>query len=95
MLYLKSVLFYMIILYAINFVLKDTIVKNGWIDGTYAKMSTHKRGFMVVLCTSAIPVFRFFVVLMYFLMAGMPKEDYEEKMRQIKEVEDDDTWTDA
>ena len=90
MLYLKSVLFYMIILYAINFVLKDTIVKNGWVDGTYAKMSTHKRGFMVVLCTSAIPVFRFFVVLMYFLMAGMTKEDYEEKIRQIKEIGDEE-----
>ena len=90
MLYLKSVLFYIIILLAVEFVCKENIIKNGWVTRDELKQTTRARGWMAILSVAVIPVFRLIIVLVMFMMAGMTKEDYQEKMRVIKEAEDDD-----
>ena len=90
MLYLKSVIFYIFILLATEFVCKENIIKNGWVTRDELKSTTRARGWMAIISVAAIPIFRFLMVVVMFMMAGMTKEDYAEKMRQIKEAEDDD-----
>lgn len=90
MLYLKSVLFYVVILLATEFICKTNIVKNGWVTKEEQQTASRARGWMAIISVAAIPVFRFIMVLVMFMMAGMTKEDYQEKMRVIKEFEDDD-----
>ena len=90
MLYLKSVLFYIIILLATEFICKTNIVKNGWVTEEQKKTVSKTRGWMAIISIAAIPVFRFIMVLVMFMMAGITKEDFEAKKKQIEELEDDD-----
>ena len=79
MLYIKSVLFYMFILLATEFICKERIIKNGWVTRDELKTTTRARGWMAIISVAAIPIFRLLIVLVLFMMAGMTKEDYEEK----------------
>ena len=88
MLYLKSVLFYMIILLATEFICKSNIVKNGWVTQEEQQTASRIRGWMAIISIAAIPVFRFIMVLVMFMMAGITKEDFEAKMKAIEELED-------
>lgn len=89
MLYLKSVLFYMIILLATEFICKSNIVKNGWVTKEEQQTASRIRGWMAIISVAAIPVFRLFMVLVMFMMAGVTKEDFEVKMKAIEEAEGD------
>ena len=74
---------------------KERIIKNGWVTRDELKTTTRARGWMAIISVAAIPIFRLLIVLVLFMMAGMTKEDYEAKMRMVKEVEDDDQWMDV
>lgn len=90
MLYLKSVIFYIVLLLATEFVCKERIIQNGWTTREALKTTTRTKGWMAIISVAVIPIFRFLVVSVLFMMAGMTKDAYEQKMRVIKEVDDED-----
>lgn len=90
MLYLKSVLIYMLIILATEFICKNNIVKNGWVTEEQKKTAGKIRGWMAIISVAAIPVFRFLMVLVMFMMAVTTKEDFEAYKKQIEELEDKD-----
>ena len=90
MLYLKSVLFYIVLILATEFVCKERIIKNGWVTRDALKTTARSKGWMAIISVAAIPIFRLLVVSVLFMMAGMTKDEYEQKMRVIKEVDDEE-----
>lgn len=78
--YLTSVLIYMIIIYAVIYMGQYKIKENGWLDGEKKKGS----GVISLLCLSAVPIFRLFVVITVFVMAAMPKEEFEKLKDDMK-----------
>lgn len=70
--YLTSVLIYMIIIFCETHIFKYNIYKNGWVD------SLNKTKFMSVFCISAIPILRFFVIIMLIIMFIYPKDKFME-----------------
>ena len=88
MLYVKSVLFYMVILLATEFICKSNIVKNGWVTKDEQQTVSKIRGWMAIISVAAIPIFRLFMVLVMFMMAVITKEDFEAKKKAIEEIEE-------
>lgn len=73
--YLTTVLIWMIILNSIIVITKDLIIKNGWTDETQPKKKKRIKGIMYSFFICAIPIFRFFVVIMFVIMSAKTKEE--------------------
>lgn len=76
--YITTVIVYMIVLYCECKVFKDSIIKNGW--GTEGK--SNMSAFCALFCYSAIPLFRFILAVMIFIMAVYPKEKVNEWIKE-------------
>ena len=82
MLYIKSVLFYMVIIFAITYIAYEKIKENGWVDG--AKKSG-RNWFVLLICMSVIPLFRLLIVAMLFVMACITKEEFDKWKEEYKD----------
>ena len=80
--YLKSIVIYMVILRAEKFIFKDNILKNGWGN---EQPSNNKGSLAYLFCVSAVPIFRFLLVIAFFVLATTKKTDIE---AHIKKFED-------
>ena len=80
--YFVTIIFYMIVIFSVTCLAAEKIKENGWLNGA-KKSNMHWTAMLVVI--SSIPVIRFFVVIMMFIMYSTTKEKYEEKLRKYKE----------
>lgn len=80
--YLKSIVIYMIILRAEKFIFKDSILKNGWGNES---SSNNKGSLAYLFCVSAVPVFRFLLVLGFFVLATTKKTDIESRIKKFED----------
>lgn len=86
--YLTTVAIWLIILYALAFLSKDAIRKNGWLDDT--KKPKYKfQGFLTAVALSAIPIFRLIAVLTIFIMAYKTKEEVDELIKEQNGAKND------
>lgn len=78
--YLTSVIIYMIIIYCTCQIFKDAIRSKGWIN---EKRNGSKLGILFTL--SAVPVLRFFIILLVIYMSTHTKEEYEKWYKEFQE----------
>ena len=84
--YLKSVLIYMIMIFAATYMGQYKIKENGWVN----EAKKLERNFLISLfCLAAIPVLRFAVVLALLRMTSMTKEDFEKKKKELENEQSD------
>ena len=79
--YLSIVVIWMIVIYALINIFKDTIKANGWIPENNKKKNTIVALFML----SAVPLFRLGVAIIIIMMAGITKEQFEEWRKSLNE----------
>ena len=82
--YLTSVIIYMIIIYCMCAIFMDSIKSKGWI-------SEIKKGSKlgVLFTLSAVPILRFFVVVLIFYMATHTKEQFDEWYKEVQEKKEE------
>lgn len=72
--YLTTVAIWLIILYALIFVCRNTIKENGWLENN-KKQKSVLQGFLTIVALSAIPVFRVIMAITILVMACKTKEE--------------------
>ena len=71
--YFSSILIWMIIIYCITFMFKQSIKDKGWID----ESKKSKNWIVVLFCIAALPVFRALVAAGILFMASTTKDEYQ------------------
>ena len=71
--YFCSILIWMIIIFSIGYVCKESIQSKGWIDET----KKNKHWLVALFCISSIPIFRLLVASGMLFMASTTKEEYQ------------------
>lgn len=71
--YFGSILIWMIIIFSIVYVYKETIKEKGWVDAS----KKNKHWLVVLFCISSIPIFRALVASGLLFMASTTKEEYQ------------------
>jgi hypothetical protein len=71
--YFGSILIWMIIIFSMIYVCKDSIKAKGWIDET----KKNKHWLVVLFCISSIPIFRLLVASGLLFMTTTTKEEYQ------------------
>lgn len=79
--YFGTIIFYMIVIFSVACLFEEKIKENGWLNGA-KKYKMHWLACLVIM--SSIPVIRFFIVVMMFVMVAVTKEKYEEELRKYK-----------
>ena len=85
--YLSSVLIWSIILICEMLVFKDAIYKNGWLDNMKTKEFSVLRFITTILsyiAAAAIPIFRFILAIIIFILAVVSQERFNELLEEIK-----------
>ena len=86
--YLTTVVIWLIILYALAFLSKDAIRKNGWLDD--AKKPKYKfQGFLTAVALSAVPILRLIAAFTILVMAYNTKETVYALVKEKREQEND------
>lgn len=73
--YFSSVLIWMVIIFGITFMFKQSIKDKGWID----ESKKSKNWIVVLFCIASIPIFRALVAAGLLFMAATTKEDYQKE----------------
>ena len=76
--YFSSILIWMIIIFGITYVFKQSIKDKGWID----ESKKNKNWLVVLFCIAAIPVFRALVAAGLLFMAATTKDEYQESHKK-------------
>lgn len=82
--YLTSVIIYMIIIYCTCSIFADGIRAKGWIS---EQKSKSKLGALFTL--SAVPILRFFVVVLILYMATHTKEQFNKWYKEVQEKKEE------
>jgi hypothetical protein len=81
--YLSSVIIWMVVIYCMTSISKESIVKNGWIN---TENKQKRNWFAQLFILSAVPIFRLFIVIAILCMAICTKEQFEQwKKEQNKD----------
>ena len=81
--YLSSVIIWMVVIYCMTSISKESIVKNGWIN---TENKQKRNWFVQLFILSAVPIFRLFIVIAILYMAICTKEQFEQwKKEQNKD----------
>lgn len=73
--YLSTVVIWMIIIFCLTFIFKESIKKNWY--GQINKKKSIVSGFGALFAISAVPILRFLIVIMIVYMATHTKEEFE------------------
>lgn len=85
--YFKSIIIYVIIFCAETFILKERLLKNGWHS---EQPYPFTKDLMYMIGAAAIPIFRFGIMIMYFVAAAISIEDFDKLVKEAKqEVEEE------
>lgn len=78
--YLTSVLIYMIIIYCTCAIFEGGIKAKGWISEQKSKGK-----WSTLFMLSAVPILRFFVVILIFYMSTHTKEEFDKWYKEVQE----------
>lgn len=82
--YLSSVIIWMIVIYCITSISKESIVKNGWMN---TENKQKRNWFVQLFILSAVPIFRLFIVIAILCMAICTKEQCDQWKKEQKKDE--------
>lgn len=83
--YIFSIFLYMCAIYITVLACSPRIMMNGWLDGKYSEANP----FLVLLCVSAIPIFRALFIIAAFYMSNHTKEEFDAEQHKLDmEVEE-------
>lgn len=76
--YFGTIIFYMIALFGSVCVTAKKIKENGWLEGAETKNPSYNHFFVKLITTSCVPIFRFLMLIAFFVMACLTKEQVDE-----------------
>lgn len=88
--YLSSVVIWFIILFCELLLFKDFIYKNGWADINSDRKHNLFRLIIGWLMCAAVPVIRFVMAIIIFIMAGISKERANQIIEEAKDTNKED-----
>jgi hypothetical protein len=82
--YFISIIFYMCVIFGAICVTAENIEENGWLEGKGAKKHSYNHFLMKLIAVSCVPIFRFFILIAFFVMSCATKEQVDEYLGKNK-----------